>query len=185
MINARPILLTPFIFLLSTSLLLACGSITQTSIPLTATFTPDSIPSPLPLLSPAPEVPDTGWQALQPGLERRTIRLHNDQNQHVESLYIFRLDQNQFRLDIAYHETPQSVEDWQTETNALMVVNGGFFQVEAEKHIPNGLTIINGQAFGSSYESFAGMLAIHEQGAEVRWLTKSPYNSDEVLWARQ
>jgi hypothetical protein len=80
----------------------------------------------------------------------------------MESLYMYRLDQNQFRLDIAYHETPQSLEAWQTETNALLVVNGGFFRIENENYIPNGLTIVNGQIFGSSYDSFAGMLAIHD-----------------------
>jgi hypothetical protein len=54
------------------------------------------------------------------------IRLFNAQNEHIESLYIYRLEQNLFRLDVAYRESSLSVEDWQGETNALMVVNGGF-----------------------------------------------------------
>jgi exopolysaccharide biosynthesis protein len=111
------------------------------------------------------------------------IRLYNEQNQHIESLYIWRLDQNYFRLDIAYHESPQSLENWQQETNALLVANGGFFREENEKYFPNGLTIINGQAFGSSYESFAGMLAISDSGAELRWLTEKPYIPGEPLHA--
>jgi exopolysaccharide biosynthesis protein len=111
------------------------------------------------------------------------IRLFNDQNQHVESLYIFRLDQNLLRLDVAYHVTPQSLEDWQRETNALMVINGGFFRVENEKYIPNGLTIVNGQALGDSYEGFGGMLAIREGLAQLRWLVQEPYDTGEQLWA--
>jgi exopolysaccharide biosynthesis protein len=111
------------------------------------------------------------------------IRLLSDQNQHIESLYIFRVDQNQFRLDVAYHETPQSIEDWQKETKALLIVNGGFFRVENEKYIPNGLTIVNGQAFGSSYESFGGMLAITEGWAELRGLAQKPYIPGEALQA--
>lgn len=111
------------------------------------------------------------------------IRLFNDQNQHIESLYIFRLDQNDFRLDVAYQETPLNVEDWQKETNAVMVINGGFFREENEKYIPNGLTIIQSQAFGSSYESFGGMLAISDQWAELRWLAQKPYYAGEPLWA--
>jgi exopolysaccharide biosynthesis protein len=111
------------------------------------------------------------------------IRLFNEQNQHVESLYIFRLDQNLFRLDVAYRETPLSLEDWQKETNALMIVNGGFFREENEKPIPNGLTIINGQAFGSSYDGFGGMLAINNRWAEVRGLAQRPYVPGEPLWA--
>jgi exopolysaccharide biosynthesis protein len=140
--------------------------------------------SPLPAFSPSPEpIPDTGWHFVQPGLERRMIRLFNDQDQHIESLYLFRLDQNQFRLDIAYHETPQNLEDWQKETNALLIVNGGFFRVENEKYIPNGLTVVNGQTMGSSYDSFAGMLAINEGWAELRWLAQKPYTPGELLWA--
>ena len=111
------------------------------------------------------------------------IRLSNDQNQHIESLYVFRLDQNVFRLDVAYHETPQNIEDWQKETNAVMVVNGSFFRVEEEKYIPNGLTIVNGQVLGSSYEGFGGMLAIHDAWAELRWLVHEPYIPGEPLRA--
>jgi exopolysaccharide biosynthesis protein len=111
------------------------------------------------------------------------IRLYNEQNQHIESIYIFRLDQNLFRLDVAYHVTPQSLEDWQRETNARMVINGGFFRVENEKYIPNGLTIVNGQALGDSYEGFGGMLAIHEGLAQLRWLVQEPYDTGEQLWA--
>jgi len=96
---------------------------------------------------------------------------------------MFRLDQNQFRLDIAYHETSQSLERWQSETQALLVVNGGYFRIENEKYIPNGLTILNGEAFGSSYEPFAGMLAIRDHGAELRWLAEKPYDPNEPLQA--
>jgi exopolysaccharide biosynthesis protein len=109
------------------------------------------------------------------------IRLLNDQNQHIESLYIYRLDQTLFRLDVAYRETPQSVEDWQRETNTLMVVNGGFFRIENERYIPNGLTVIDGQVMGSSYESFGGMLAIRDGWADLRWLAQEPYLPGEQI----
>lgn len=111
------------------------------------------------------------------------IRLFDEENQHVESLYIFRLDQNYFRLDVAYRETPLNVEDWQRETNASMVVNGGFYREENEKPIPNGLTVVNGQAFGSSYEGFGGMLAIDAARAELRSLALEPYTGGEPLLA--
>jgi exopolysaccharide biosynthesis protein len=127
------------------------------------------------------EAPDTGWTLLQPGLERRFLKIYNEQNQHIESLYMFRLAQNYFRLDIAHHESPQSLESWQRETDALLVVNGGFYRVENEKYIPNGLTILNGQPLGSSYESFGGMLAIGEAGAELRSLAEKPYDPSEPL----
>lgn len=148
----------------------------------TATLTPTT-PAALPTFTATPGVPDTGWNLLQPGLERRVINVYNEQGQSVESVYIFRLDQNQFRLDIAYHERPQTLVDWQAETKALLIVNGGYFRIEDEKYIPNGLTIVNGEALGSSYDTFAGMLAIHRDGAELRWLAQQPYDPYEPLSA--
>jgi hypothetical protein len=154
---------------------------TATSAPTaTSSPTPPSTPNVLPTIA---TTPDTGWILLQPGLERRVIKIYNDQNQHIESLYIWRLDQNYFRLDVAYRETPQSLEIWRQETHALLVVNGGYFRVENERFIPNGLTIVNGETFGNTYESFAGMLAISDSGAELRWLAQVPYNPSEPLRA--
>lgn len=169
--------------------IIGCAPILPTTIVLTSTPDPTatgapSQPSVLPFLSPTPEpIPDSGWQFVQAGLERRMIRLFNHQNQHIESLYIYRLDQNYFRTDIAYHETPQNLEDWHKETNAELIVNGGFFRVENDKYIPNGLTIVNGQIFGSSYDSFAGMLSIDAGWAELRWLAQDPYDPAEPLQA--
>ena len=111
------------------------------------------------------------------------IRLYNDESQHIESLYMWRLDQSLFRLDVHYQETPQSLEDWQEETNALLVVNGGFYSVENERYFPNGLTIVDGQTTGSSYDSFGGMLAIGQASAELRSLSETPYDPSEPLLA--
>lgn len=94
-----------------------------------------------------------------------------------------RLDQNYFRLEVAYHETPQTLENWQAETQSLIVVNGGYFREENDKYIPNGLTIAGGETIGSSYDAFAGMLAITHNGAELRWLANKPYHPNEPLWA--
>jgi hypothetical protein len=124
-----------------------------------------------------------GWTLLQPGLERREIPIYNSQNQNVETLYIWRLDQNYFRMDVAYNANPKSLETWQTEMNALMVVNGGFYSVENERYFPNGLTIVDGRATGRSFNGFGGMLAINESRAELRWLVQKPYNSYETLQA--
>jgi hypothetical protein len=174
---------TLFLVLLSSSLPPGCSQTPEPAVFPTSTLPSTSFPSPLPTLTPTLEPPDTGWQFLQAGIERRMLRLYNEQNQHIESIYIFRLDQNLFRLDVAYHVTPQSLEDWQRETNARMVINGGFFRVENEKYIPNGLTIVNGQALGDSYEGFGGMLAIREGLAQLRWLVQEPYDTGEQLWA--
>ena len=135
--------------------------------------------------SPATEniLPAAGWSLIQPGLERRVIEIHNDQNQLVESLYIWRVDQKHFRLDVAYDDRPKSLETWQAGTNAAIVVNGGYYSIDNERYFPDGLAISNGEAFGRSFNGFGGMLAITELQAELRWLVQKPYNSFEPLRA--
>lgn len=131
---------------------------------------------------PVPVAPEPGWTLLQPGLERREIPVFDSQNQQVESLYIWRLDQDYFKLDVAYDDSPKSLEAWQRETNATMVVNGGFYSIANEKYFPDGLTIVGGQASGRSF-NHGGMLAIREDRAELRWLIQRPYNASDGLQA--
>ncbi len=146
----------------------------------TATFAPPSIPS---LSGTAETIPDTGWSLLHAGLERRLIRIYNDQKGQVESLYLWRLDQKSFRMDVAFDGRPRSLETWQKETNASLIVNGGYFSLENDRYSPNGLTIVNGEAYGSSFDGFGGMLAIKEDKAELRWLVAEPYKPYEPLRA--
>jgi hypothetical protein len=145
-------------------------------------------------LTPAPSVlpafdteRDTGtstdWSLVRPGLERRVIPVYDRQNLQVESLHVWRLDQNYFRMDIAYADSPKSLETWQRETNALMVVNGGFYSIENERYFPDGLTIVNGAASEHGLNGFDGLLAIRDSGTEVRWLDQKPYDPAEPLHA--
>jgi len=127
--------------------------------------------------------PDMGWSVLQPGLERRVISIYNDLNQQVEALNIWRFDQNYFRMDVAYNEKPKSLETWQMETKALMVINAGYYGVENENYFPIGLTIVNGKISGQSFYGYGGMLAITALRAELRWLVQKPYHADEPLKA--
>ncbi len=157
---------------------------TPTTSCATPAVTRTAIPTPVPSLSGTFEpTADTGWSSLQPGLERRVIQIYNDQNQPIESVYMWRLDQNCFRMDVAFDETPKSLQTWQSETNAARVLNGGYFSIENERYFPDGLTIVNGEAFGNTFEGFGGMLAINQSKAELRWLVQKPYNSHEPLQA--
>ncbi|MEJ2748619.1 MAG: phosphodiester glycosidase family protein [Anaerolineae bacterium] len=142
-----------------------------TSTSLSASLLP-SPPAPTPL-------PDTGWQSLQPGLERRVITLLDEAERPYESLYLLRLEPDQFRFEIAYQPgAPKSLLEWQAATGALIVINGGFF-TEANEAI--GLTAVDGQASGISFVDFGGMLAITEAGPEIRWLVERPYTPGEPL----
>jgi len=147
---------------------------------LVATFLPTPTLNVPPTIAP---IPEEGWTLLQPGLEQRTDPIYNAQDQTVESLHIWRLDQKAFRLDVAYASTPKSLDAWQRETNALMVINGGFYSIDNERYFPDGLTIVDGQASGRSFNGYGGMLAIDKSKAELRWLAQEPYDTYEPLQA--
>ena len=149
-----------------------------------ATPTARLIPPPAPnLLATTDAIPDPRWSQLQPGLERRVIQIYDDSNQHVESLYVWRLDQDHFRLDVAFDAKPKTLESWQKETNASLVLNGGYFSINNESYSADGLMVANGKASGRSFYGYGGMLAIDRSEAELRWLVQKPYNSHERLQA--
>jgi hypothetical protein len=141
------------------------------------------LPEPTSAASPTPIIPDTGWERLRPGLERRVINLLQETGETFEHLFILRLEPNRFLFGVGYHPQPQSLEAWQSETNALIVLNGGYFRLEAGSPVPNGLTITDGEAMGSSYGDFAGMFAVTQHGPELRWLAQEPYDPNEPLLA--
>jgi hypothetical protein len=154
------------------------------SLAAAATPTATIAPTPVPSLSGTLDtMPDTGWSLVGPGFERRLIRIYNDQNGQVESVYLWRLDQRSYRLDVAFNGRPRSLDTWQKETNAALVLNGGYFSIENDRYYPNGLTIVNGEVLGSSFDGFGGMLAINADEAELRWLVEKPYRPYEPLQA--
>ncbi|RMG93516.1 MAG: phosphodiester glycosidase family protein, partial [Chloroflexi bacterium] len=132
-------------------------------------------PTLLPPTEPAPT--DTTWERLRPGLERRYLLWENGQTS--QQIYLLRIDPQQFEFRVGYRPgNPQTLAAWQAETNALVVVNGGFF---TETYQATGLIVVNGVASGVSYGDFAGMLAITPAGPEVRWLAERPYDPAEPL----
>jgi len=146
--------------------------------------TPPTYTSPSTLTVPptVESMPEPGWSLVSPGLERRTDPIYDGLNQLVESLHIWRLDQSYFRLEVAFDASPKSLETWQRHTNALMVVNGGFYSIANERYFPDGLTIVDGQASGHSFNG-GGMLAVDAARARLRWLDREPYNPYEPLKA--
>jgi uncharacterized protein YigE (DUF2233 family) len=128
-------------------------------------------------------VPESSWNTLQTGLERRVVQIYDNQKQSVETVHIWRLDQKYYRLDVAFDQSPKTLESWQKETNAALVVNGGYFSIENEQYSPDGLTVLKGETSGHTFEGFGGMLAITGRGAQLRWLAREPYNPNERLQA--
>jgi uncharacterized protein YigE (DUF2233 family) len=156
---------------------------TPLTSPVPPLLSPTPLTEPTAAASPTPIIPDTGWHRLRPGLERRVINLRSETGESFEHLFLLRLEPDEFRFGVRYHPQPQSLEAWQSETNALIVLNGGYYRLEAGTPVPNGLTIIDGQAMGSSYADFGGMFAVTQHGPELRWLTQRPYDPTEPLLA--
>lgn len=160
---------------------------TPTTIPIIPTA-PFVVPPPTPEISAAaipptstPIPPDTGWLTHQPGLEQRTITLFDATGKRRESVTILRLDPAYFTFDIGYRPgQPQTLPQWQAETGAQLVVNGGYF---TEEQIATGLIIVDGVTSGWSYEGFGGMVVITAAGLEVRSLVEQPYDATESIAA--
>ena len=134
--------------------------------------------------TPAPKtIPEPGWTLLRPGLDTRVFEIYDDEKVLVESLHIWRIDQNNFQLDVAFDARPKSLESWQQETNAALIVNGGYYSIDNERYFADGLTISKGAATGQSFTGFGGMLAIDHNQAELRWLVQKPYDPYESLAA--
>lgn len=146
---------------------------------------PATTPSPTstPALPPTPnptattEPPDTGWQLLQPGIEVRSVAVNAELG--VERLVIARVVPQQVTFRV--HYTPgsaQLVRAWADQTQATVVINGSYF---TENLLTTGLLVSHGERYGVSYGDFAGMFAVSNGVASVRWLRSWPYNPEETM----
>lgn len=141
------------------------------------TPTPTQIPLPTPVPTATSEAPDTGWQPLEPGIELRTIPVAAELG--VERLTLVRIAPQHAAFHI--HYTPgaaQTVSAWARQTQATVVINGGYFTKEL---LTTGLLVSQGQRHGASYGDFAGMFAVADGAASVRWLRARPYDPNEAL----
>jgi uncharacterized protein YigE (DUF2233 family) len=165
-------------------LLFGCALLDAPAIaltPLPPTGAPPTVAPPASSTAAPTLSPDTGWQPLQPGLERRQIQLPGGDGLPWENVYILRLEPDYFEFGVAYRPgQPLALSQWLEETGALLVVNGGYF---TEEHIATGRIVSRGEASGVSYGDFAGMFAVTDNGPELRWLRERPYNPQETLWA--
>ncbi|RME31360.1 MAG: phosphodiester glycosidase family protein, partial [Thermoflexia bacterium] len=134
--------------------------------------------------TPTPEPPDTGWLAVDRGVEARRIRVTLGNGQ-AERVFLVRLAPEWARFRVFY--TPgegRRISEWvawleNSGHNPLLVVNGGFFTPEYQA---TGLLVSEGRVYGTSYIGFGGMFAVLPDGrVEVRWLVAQPYHPSEVL----
>ncbi len=144
----------------------------------TVTPLPTFTPSPTPQPTFTPEPPDTGWQALQPGVELRRVRI--EAGAGVERLTIVRLDPAIARFRVHYDPAaPHLVSDWAELVQSPLLINGGYFSPEGETV---SLLVSDGQTWGTCYGDFAGMFAVTpDERVSVRWLRNWPYDPAEPL----
>lgn len=161
--------------------ILALGCGTTSLLPTPTTEIPAITPTSPPAPTVTPIIPDSGWQMLRPGLEERHIQLLDENGRVWERLYLVRIEPAGYQFGVGYRPgEPQSLADWQSESGALLVVNGGYFTPE---YLATGLIVAAGQSSGVSYENFGGMLAVTPAGISLRWLPEQPYDPAEPLLA--
>ena len=155
---------------------------TPSPVPLPTTSATSAPPQPTATVVPPTPTPvlDSGWEQLRPGLERRWLRLEEPGTGRLqEQIFLLRLQPEHFTFTIGYQPgEPLLLRDWQAETDALIIMNGGFFTPE---YLATGLVVANGQVYGQSYVGFGGMLALTAEGVHVRWLAVEGYRPDKPL----
>lgn len=125
------------------------------------------------------------WTQAAPGIELRSEKWTTSTND-TDTVVVTRLDPHKVHFKIGYNASqPLTMNEWMRETGASAIINGGYFDTH---YRPTGLLIADGQAVGSSYQGFGGMLAVDKQGnVTLRALSEQPYDpdTDQLLQATQ
>ncbi|HEY4386033.1 MAG TPA: phosphodiester glycosidase family protein [Ktedonobacteraceae bacterium] len=125
------------------------------------------------------------WEQAAPGIEIRYEHWKSP-GDNEDTVAITRLDLKKVHLSVGYAPTkPLDMGTWMKQTGALAMINGGYFD---KNNQPTGLLVSNGQAVGTSYIGFGGMLAVDSQGnVTLRSLKQQPYdpNTEQLQQATQ
>jgi exopolysaccharide biosynthesis protein len=97
-----------------------------------------------------------------------------------DTVTIVRFDLNKVHLKIGYQPTnPLAMDAWMNQEQATAIMNGGYFD---QNNATTALVVSNGQAYGTSYNGFGGMLSADAQGnVRLRSLSQQPYDPNEQL----
>jgi exopolysaccharide biosynthesis protein len=119
------------------------------------------------------------WKQAIPGVEVRN-EIWKSSDGASDTVSIVRFNLQYVKLSVAYQpDQPLSMEDWMQKEHATALINGGYFDGQDNA---TALVISNGQAFGTSYDGFGGMLDVDAKGhVQVRSLHEQPYTPSEGL----
>jgi uncharacterized protein YigE (DUF2233 family) len=157
------------IFSLLVNVLLACDVLPDRQISNSTTSVPNGY-------SGSTSVPINTWNQWAPGVELRYEQWKSTAN-NEDTITIARFDLHHVHISVGYQPNqPLSLNNWMKQTNAVAVINGGFFD---SKYQAVALLVSNGQSYGTSYSGFGGMLSVDDQGnVSLRSLRDQPYNPD-------
>lgn len=159
-----------------------CSGAEQSSMPVPAsTLMPTPVVLPTagaPAASPTTAPADTGWLSAGAGIALRRFRFAHPAGPAQVS--VLRVDPRLHRFRVAYApDAPRSLNAWQESSNALALINGGFFD---EANRTTALLISNGTVSGESYVGRGGMFAVDQAGAVwLRYLGEQAYDPAESL----
>jgi len=143
-------------------------------------------PTPTPTLAPVIEAspePESGWQIIAPGVERRAALITPEGGGRFRAVMV-RLQPAlvSFRVHYTAGEG-RSIEAWQDRLpGALAVFNAGFFD---ESRHALGLLVSDGQVYGQSFWGFGGMFQVSTGQVRVRSLVSEPYQGEWLDQAAQ
>jgi uncharacterized protein YigE (DUF2233 family) len=124
-----------------------------------------SSPNPTPTLTPpTPTPPESTWQMLAPGLERR---IYEPDSRSLSALLVLRVDPTQYTFRAVYRPgQPQTLFQWQNELpDAVVLINANFFTPEFRIL---GLLVSDSVTYGQAYDSYGGTFYVADDVPHVR-----------------
>ncbi|MEJ2149216.1 MAG: phosphodiester glycosidase family protein [Chloroflexota bacterium] len=164
----------------------ATSSPTRTALPSTADSQPTATrrtPPPSATPSPSPSLPPPAWNTAAPGIGQRYVPVELPGSSAPAYLYALRFDPDAVTFRVHYDPAqPRTIEEWEAETGALAVFNGGFF---SGNNRPVGRIIIDGELFGiplyptlygDDSIGIPGIFTVIDGAVELYALGRSTYN---------
>jgi uncharacterized protein YigE (DUF2233 family) len=169
-----------FLFFLLVCTLVSCDLVPSISISSTPTASPTSS---APGEQGTPQLKT--WYPGARGVEVRYEDWKSPAN-NEDTVTIVRFDLHYVKLSVGYQPSqPRLMSEWMQQEQATAIINGGYFDAQNNA---TALVVSNGQAFGSSYDSFGGMLSVDTGGqTSLRSLNQYPYdpNNEQLQQATQ
>lgn len=108
------------------------------------------------------------WVPIAPGVSRRYVTIALDDGDASTTMYALKLDPRQVLFQVHYEQgVARSINDWRLETQADVVVNGGFFTSEYSavgRLIEDGILYGFALDYGERSAGVPGMFTVLDDG---------------------